>query len=199
MRPSSPFARPADGPAHQRPAMSELSDRLRRITVTTRSPSQAVEATLSTHDGMSVRLGSRGVGGHTEKSFAAEAQAALAAALRGHTTAVQQVLADSAGAPTPPAETAHSAGGRKQQFSEAMSAVQVRGESPHGLIVVTRSGNGAVDVEICPGTLRRLRDEQLTAQFNAALTQASQRMKEALVQLHRDVYTPTSRQRGVRT
>lgn len=151
----------------------EFMEKLRRLTITAKSPDQSVKVTYG-YTGTRVELGSRGSQGHTEESLSRQISSALEASQHGYQRAIALLFEQATGerAPEePPAEESPTA-----LYQQSLDAIAIETTSPRGLVKVGRRGVTAIRLVIRPRTLSlgTVSDEELMTEVNAAVRGAEE-------------------------
>lgn len=180
------------------------ADRPGRATVRSRSPGSAIDVILDLGRAPRLAAGPAGIEGHTERSLTAEIDAALAAAVRGAREAVRR---DRDAVGVRDARDAARRNGdadrardpvsvrRRDRARDAVAALSVTATSPSGVVVVTQTGTGPPTVRLCPGLLKRLTDDRLLAELNAALADTSRQLTTAILTIHSEHYSAAAARR----
>ncbi|GLZ75418.1 hypothetical protein Afil01_02250 [Actinorhabdospora filicis] len=151
----------------------EFMEKLRRLTITAKSPDQTVRVTYG-YSGSRVELGSRGTRGHTEETLSRQISAALEASQHGYQRAIALLFEQVTGERPPAKEPDKDS--PAAVYRDSLDAIAIETVSPRGLVKVGRSGVTGIRLIIRPRTLSlgTVPDEELMAEVNAAVRGAEE-------------------------
>lgn len=146
---------------------ANLSELMRRVTVTATSPDGSVTATYTASDGIRVGIDQRGLTHHSDTSLSEALTAAVRRAVNGVQHAHEQLRELRNGTPPRRAST--------QAAPRSPSGSNIKQYSPRHYVFVVLSGTRQPTVHLRPRTISALHDAATIAdEVNAALTAAYQ-------------------------
>lgn len=166
--------------------MGQVAERLARLKIAVTSPDGSVRATLASRD-ISLRLRPGYADTHTDRSLAAQVAAALSSALVGYSRAVDMIRTDLAGGRKVPNPDELREDHPRRRLFEAAQSVAVQAYSAEDFVSLEWRGDADVTVELRPGTVRRLSEDELAGEFASALRAAVGERRRRVGELHRSV------------
>lgn len=160
-----------------------VSERVARLRIEAVSPDGSVRAALTTTD-IGLRLRPGMAERHTDAGLARQVGAALAAVFQGYGKAVAMLRAELAdGRPTTAPEDL-AAGHPRRRLREAASELVVEAFSRDDFVAVTWRGAADFTVELRPGTIRRLTEDELREELESALAAAARQRRRQMRDVH---------------
>ncbi|WP_203686371.1 hypothetical protein [Phytomonospora endophytica] len=140
--------------------------------------------TLTSRD-ISLRLRPGYAESHTDRSLGAQIATALSSALTGYSRAAELIRADLAdGRPVPQVTDLRADHPRRRLFDAAQDVV-VQVYSAEDFVSLEWRGDTDFTVELRPGTVRRLSEEELTGEVNSAVRAAATERRRRINEVHR--------------